>query len=117
MDQNDRNEFPREDPEERQLPVFSERSEARRVAPPEAALRERQRQDLLVDQDDRLLRAEEDQVLVYSDDQEQWEPYRRVEMEEVYRPPALVTLVFVLTMLAIYFMGRTVEGVYPSLGA
>lgn len=45
------------------------------------------------------------------------EYYRNDRMEEVYRPPALVTLVFVLTMLAIYFMGRSVEGVFPALGA
>ncbi|MBO6576852.1 MAG: hypothetical protein JJ976_15650 [Rhodothermales bacterium] len=38
-------------------------------------------------------------------------------LEEVYRPPALVTLVFVLTMLAIYFMGRSLYDVFPTLAA
>ena len=42
--------------------------------------------------------------------------YRQEELEELYRPPAFVTLVFVLTMLAIYFAGRSIEAAYPGLG-
>lgn len=33
-------------------------------------------------------------------------------MEEAYRPPLWVALVFVVTMLAIYFMGRGLETQY-----
>ena len=36
-------------------------------------------------------------------------------LEEAYRPPMLVTLVFVVTMLAIYFMGRSVSGFYDNV--
>ena len=42
--------------------------------------------------------------------------YRQEELEELYKPPALVTLVFVLTMLAIYFAGRSIEAAYPGIG-
>jgi hypothetical protein len=38
---------------------------------------------------------------------------RDERLEEMYRPPMLVTLVFVLTMLAIYFMGRSVGSIFP----
>ena len=33
-------------------------------------------------------------------------------MEEAYRPPLWVTLVFVVTMLAIFFMGRSMSTFY-----
>ncbi|MFT5144539.1 MAG: hypothetical protein ACI80V_000773 [Rhodothermales bacterium] len=37
-------------------------------------------------------------------------------LEEAFRPPMMVTLVFVLTMLSIYMMGRQVTSLFPSLG-
>ena len=35
-------------------------------------------------------------------------------LEEAYRPPLWVTLVFVVTMLAIYFMGRSMSALYDG---
>ncbi|NNE69348.1 MAG: hypothetical protein HKN29_03165 [Rhodothermales bacterium] len=46
------------------------------------------------------------------EDQE-YEFGRDERLEEMYRPPFLITLVFVLTMLAIYLMGRSVSGIFP----
>ena len=43
--------------------------------------------------------------------------WQNAHLEEAYRPPVVVTLVFVVTMLAIYFMGKSVEGLYPTLGS
>ncbi|MFT4605510.1 MAG: hypothetical protein ACI9W4_002250 [Rhodothermales bacterium] len=38
---------------------------------------------------------------------------RDERLEEIFRPPALITLVFVLTMLIIYFLGRSVGDIFP----
>lgn len=48
-------------------------------------------------------------------EEERYEYWQNGHLEEAYRPPALVTLVFVVTMLAIYLMGRDVERRYPEI--
>jgi hypothetical protein len=47
---------------------------------------------------------------------EPYEYWQNDQLEEAFRPPMLVTLVFVIVMLAIYFMSQTTQSLYPSLG-
>ena len=48
-------------------------------------------------------------------EEQHYEHWQNGHLEEAYRPPLWISLVFVLTMLAIYLMGRNVADRYPAL--
>ena len=46
---------------------------------------------------------------------EPYEYWQNDQLEEAFRPPMVGVLVFVIVMLAIYFMSLTTQNLYPSL--
>ncbi len=47
---------------------------------------------------------------------ERYEYWHNDQLEEAFRPHLVAPIVFVIVMLAIYFMSQTMQSLYPSLG-